>query len=134
MSGNNNDQFDLHTHGFGFLNRIRKVVPKKGSPFWAVDIAACRGADGEKTYFDCNVVGKEAIALFDQHLANFKQGEDKVTASFVISDLRVEQFTYSSGDKKGQPGVSLKARLLRFKYLKVNDSVIIQSEPRTQEA
>ncbi|GEK15424.1 DUF3577 domain-containing protein [Aliivibrio fischeri] len=130
MSGNNNAQyFDLHTHAFGFFNRVRKVVPKKGEPFWAVDISACRGDAGEKTYFDCNVVGKEAIALFEQHLANFEQGKDVVTASLVIGDLRVEQFTYKSGTKKaGQPGVSLKGRVLRIKYLKVNDTVVFKTE------
>ena len=133
MLGNNNTQyFDLHTSAFGFFNRIRKVVPNRGEPFWSVDISACRGDAGEKTYFDCNVVGKEAIALFDQYLADV-QDTDVVTASVVISDLRVEQYTYKTGKKAGQPGVSLKGRVIRIKYLKVNDTVVFKTESEAKE-
>ncbi|EGU34605.1 hypothetical protein VII00023_03788 [Vibrio ichthyoenteri ATCC 700023] len=135
MSGNNNaNYFDIHTSAFGFINRVRKVVPNRGEPFWAADFSACRGDAGEKTYFDVKVVGTEANALFEQHLANFEQGKDKVTASIVIGDLRVELFTYKAGEKKGQTGVSLKGRLLRFKYLKVNDEVVLQTESEAQAA
>ncbi|MEZ9025031.1 DUF3577 domain-containing protein, partial [Vibrio sp. 10N.247.310.99] len=68
MSDNNqNTYFDLHTHGFGFLNRVRKVTPKKGDPFYATTITCLRGDDNERTYIDCKVVGKEAIELFEAH-------------------------------------------------------------------
>ncbi|MHA2717901.1 DUF3577 domain-containing protein [Vibrio owensii] len=59
MSGNNqNSYMDLHTHGFGYLNR-------KGEPFYAATIACLRGDDNERTFIDCKVVDKEAIALFE---------------------------------------------------------------------
>ena len=135
MSGNNNTQyFDLHTSAFGFFNRVRKVVPNRGEPFWSAEFSACRGDAGEKTYFDVNVVGKEAIALFEQHLSNFEKGKDKAMASIVISDLRVEQYTYKTGKKAGQPGVSLKGRVIRIKYLKVNDTVVFKTESEAKEA
>ncbi len=143
MSGNNQKSyFDLHTTGFGLLNRVRLVTPKKGNPFYAVTIAACRGDDGEKTYIDCKVVSKEAIALFEQHkLETYDfsiNGQDKGSLSFVISDLYLETFTYNSNHstKPGQPGASIKGRLLNVKYLKVNDVVLLQSSAseETQQA
>ncbi|GLO64014.1 hypothetical protein MACH09_45220 [Vibrio sp. MACH09] len=135
MTGNNKAQyFDLHTNGFGFFNRIRQVTPRKGHPFWSVTVAACRGDDNEKTFFDCNVVGKEAIALFEQHLTDIGK-DDVVTASVVMSDQYVDTFTYPSDHTKaGQQGYSLKARLIRIKYLKINDSVVYKTEPKSLEA
>ncbi|HBC3949084.1 TPA: DUF3577 domain-containing protein [Vibrio parahaemolyticus] len=134
MSGNNqNPYFDLHTNGFGLINRTRLVTPKKGDPFYAVTIAACRGDDGEKTYIDCKVVGKDAIALFKQHKLDSYDfsinGQDRGSISFVISDLYLETFTYPSNHstKAGQFGAGLKGRLLSVKYLKVNDVVLLQS-------
>ncbi|EHJ9984860.1 DUF3577 domain-containing protein [Vibrio parahaemolyticus] len=134
MSNNNQKPyFDLHTTGFGLINRARLVTPKKGDPFYAVTIAACRGDDGEKTYIDCKVVGKEAIALFEQHnLDSYDfgiNGNDKGSLSFVISDIYLDTFTYPSNHstKAGQLGAGLKGRLLSVKYLKVNDVVLLQS-------
>ncbi|EHH1077200.1 DUF3577 domain-containing protein [Vibrio parahaemolyticus] len=134
MSNNNQKPyFDLHTMGFGLINRTRLVTPKKGDPFYAVTIAACRGDDGEKTYIDCKVVGKEAIALFEQHnLDSYDfgiNGNDKGSLSFVISDIYLDTFTYPSNHstKAGQLGAGLKGRLLSVKYLKVNDVVLLQS-------
>lgn len=121
-----NTQFDLHINGFGFFNRIRKVELRKGQPYWAVSIAACRGDEGQKTYFDCSVVGTEAKALFDTHLSSLTK-DDTVTASFKLGDLYTDTFVYSSGVKQGQTGVCLKARLLKISYLKVNDEIVFQS-------
>ena len=53
MSGNNqNSYMDLHTHRFSYLNRVRKVIPKKGAPFYAATIACFRGDDNERTFID----------------------------------------------------------------------------------
>ncbi|WP_039977187.1 DUF3577 domain-containing protein [Vibrio jasicida] len=134
MSGNNqNSYMDLHTHGFGYLNRVRKVIPKKGNPFYAATIACLRGDDNERTFIDCKVVGKEAIALFETHQLDSydfsPQGGDKGSLSFTISDISLETFTYQSNHstKAGQFGASIKGRLLKVKYLKVNDVVLLQS-------
>lgn len=46
-TSNEKSFFDLHITGLGYLNRIREVKPKKGSPFLACDIAALNGpSDG----------------------------------------------------------------------------------------
>jgi len=127
-----NTHFDLHITGFGFFNRIRKVELRKGQPYWAVTIAACRGDEGQKTYFDCSVVGTEAKALFDTHLSSVKK-DDTVTASFKLGDLYPETFVHGSGEKQGQTGVCLKARLLKITYLKVNGDIVFQSSPQAAD-
>ena len=139
MSNNSNAYFDLHTTGFGYLNRVRKVVPKRGNPFYAVTIACLRGDDNEKTYIDCKVVCKEAMALFEQHQLDkikFGQGQSTGSLSFVIGDLYLDTFTYPSNhaSKPGQTGAALKGRLLRVKYLKVNQQVLFQSSNCEQQA
>lgn len=136
MSGNNQNQyFNLITTGFGYINRVRLVTPKKGDPFYAMTIAALRGDEGETTYIDCKVVGKEAIKLCEsQNIEQFDfsaKGSDKGTITFSIGDLYLDEFTYSSdhrdASKAGTKGVNLKGRLLKIKYLKINDVVIVTS-------
>lgn len=114
--------FDLHTRGVGYLNRVRMVAPKKGDAFLAVDISALRGhVDAvEYTRFDARVSGSKAIdaihALWDQILVK----DNKVLVGFKVGDLYAEPFTYSSGEKKGQTGISLKVHLLIISWAKVN--------------
>ena len=43
---------------------------------------------------------------------------------FNIADIYPELFTFEKGDRKGQPGVSIKGRLLRVKFAKVNGESI----------
>jgi hypothetical protein len=39
---------------------------------------------------------------------------------FTLSDLFAESFTFKSGDMAGETGISLKARLLRVAWAKVD--------------
>jgi hypothetical protein len=48
------------------------------------------------------------------------EGKLKVLIGFTLSDLYAETFTFKSGDKAGETGVSLKARLLRVSWAKVD--------------
>ncbi|MGB5253243.1 MAG: DUF3577 domain-containing protein, partial [Sedimenticolaceae bacterium] len=101
--------FDLHTTGLGYLNRVREVTPKEGNPFWSVSIAALRGRvdDAQYTYFECRVSGQQAQKLVAQ-LKPAVEGKLKVLVGFTLSDLFAEAFTYKTGDKTGETGVSLK--------------------------
>ena len=121
MSNDDTKYFDLYTTGIGYLNRIREVTPKEGSPFWSVTIAALRGSvdDVQYTYFECRVSGQQAQKLVQQ-LKEPVEGELKVLIGFTLSDLFAEAFTYKNGDKAGETGVSLKARLLRVGWAKVD--------------
>ncbi|MBB6290585.1 uncharacterized protein DUF3577 [Pseudomonas sp. SJZ103] len=113
--------FNLHTAGIGYLNRVREVQVRRGQPFMACDIAALHGASDavEYTRFDCKVAGGEADRLIRLYMDAVK-AEKKVLLSFRIGDLWIDPFLYEKGDKQGQPGASLKGRLLFIDWIKVN--------------
>jgi predicted Zn-dependent protease len=113
--------FDLHTTGIGYLNRVREVTPREGTPFLSVTIAALRGSvdNAQYTHFECHVSGKQAQQLVRQ-LKPAVEGNSKVLIGFTLSDLYAEAFIFKSGDKAGDTGISLKARLLRIAWAKVD--------------
>jgi hypothetical protein len=113
--------FDLYTTGIGYLNRVREVTPKEGAAFWSVSIAALRGSvdDAQYTRFECRVSGKKAQEIVRQ-VKPAVEGELKVLVGFTLSDLFAESFTFKNGDKAGETGISLKARLLRVTWAKVD--------------
>lgn len=125
--------FDLHVKGFGYLNRIREVQVRKGQPFMAVTVAALRGSsnDVEYTYFDCRVSGSEAEKLIRRSQAAVDAGK-KVLVGFTIGDIYTETFVYAGGTKKGETGVTLKGRLLRIGWIKVDGETVYQA-PSKQE-
>lgn len=114
--------FDLHATGIGYLNRVREVPVKRSQPFLAVDISALHGdsEDIQYTRFDCRVSGSDAKTIIEQLMPIINDDNNKVLIGFKLGDLYVDTFTYKSGDKAGQTGVSLKARLLRIDWVKVN--------------
>lgn len=113
--------FDLHTTGIGYLNRVREVKPERAQPFLAVDVSALHGdADNvEYTRFYCRVSGKEAQEIV-RSLMPAVEADRKVLVGFKIGDLYAETFTYERGERQGQTGVSLKARLLKITWAKVD--------------
>ena len=113
--------FDLHTTGIGYVNHVREVTPKEGSPFLSVTIAALRGSvdNVQYTHFECRVSGRQAQQVVRQ-VKPAVEGKLKVLIGFTLSDLYAETFTFKSGDKAGETGVSLKARLLRVSWAKVD--------------
>jgi len=122
MSTNETKQyFDLHTTGIGYLNRVREVTPKEGEPFLSITIAALRGSvdNAQYTHFECRVSGKQAQEIVRQ-LKPAVEGNLKVLIGFTLSDLYAEAFIFKSGDKAGDTGISLKARLLRIAWAKVD--------------
>ena len=112
--------FDLDIHGIGYLNRVREVTPDNGTSFISVTIAALRGpADNVRhTHFDCVVSGEEAKDLVRQ-LMPAVEADMKVLVGFHLSDLQAEIFTFKQGERAGTTGISLKSRLLRFQWIKV---------------
>ena len=126
--------FNLHTVGIGYLNRVREVQVRRGQPFMACDIAALHGATDavEYTRFDCKVAGGEAERLIRLYMDAVK-AEKKVLLSFRIGDLWIDPFLYEKGERQGQPGASLKGRLLFIDWIKVNGSLEYKA-PARQEA
>ena len=127
--------FDLHTTGIGYLNRVRDVSPDRGHPFLAVDISALHGnADNvEYTRFDCRVYGETAKAIIEQLRFAIESKEHKVLVGFKIGDLYPETFTYKKGDRAGEIGISLKSRLLRIAWAKV-DGETVYTAPKATES
>ena len=128
--------FNLHVEGVGYLNRVRTVKPKNGQAFLACTVSAMRGSTEDVGYtkFDCRVSGSDAQAIV-------KQLEDDVTAQksviigFRIADIYPETFTYEKGEREGQTGVSIKGRLLRVKFAKVNgESIVLPQSESANEA
>ena len=122
MSTNESSKyFDLHTTGIGYLNRIREVTPKEGNPFLSVTIAALRGSvdNAQYTHFECRVSGRQAQQVVRQ-VEPALGGKLKVLIGFTLSDLYPDTFTFKSGEKAGETGISLKARLLRLSWVKVD--------------
>ena len=126
MSSNNtathekSKYFDLDINGIGYLNQVRTVTPKEGTPFVSVTLAALRGATDnvQYTHFDCVVAGEEAKHLVRQLTPAIESGL-KVLVGFHLSNLQAETFTYKQGVRAGTTGISLKSRLLRFQWVKV---------------
>jgi Protein of unknown function (DUF3577) len=118
--------FDLHVTGIGYLNRTREVSVQRGQPFLAVDVSALHGnADNvQYTRFDCRVSGKEAQAIVRQLMPAIER-ERKVLVGFKLGDVYPDTFTYQRGEKQGQTGVSLKARLLRITWAKVDGEPVV---------
>ena len=126
--------FNLHVEGVGYLNRVRTVKPKKGQEFLACTVAALRGSDSDVSYtkFDCRVSGADAQAIV-KRLENDVAADKAVIIGFRIADIYPEMFTFEKGDRKGQPGVSIKGRLLRIKFAKVNGEPIDVPQPAHAE-
>ena len=121
--------FDLHTTGIGYLNRVREVTPKEGHPFLSVTIAALRGSVDNVlyTHFECRVSGRQAREVVGQ-LQPAVEAKSKVLIGFTLSDLHPELFTFKKGDKAGETGFSLKARLLRVSWAKVDGEPFYHQE------
>ncbi len=121
MSNSDQKYFDLQTTGIGYLNRVREVTPEGGNAFWSVTIAALRGSvdNAQYTYFECRVSGKQAQEIV-RRLVPAVEGQLKVLVGFTLSDLNPEAFTFKQGERAGTTGVSLKARLLRLTWAKVD--------------
>lgn len=113
--------FDLHTTGVGYLNRARDVDVQGGKSFLAAEISALRGntKNVEYTRFDCRVSGKQAQEIV-RRLMPEVEAERKVLIGFKLGDVYAKPFTYKNGDKAGQQGVSLKTRLLKVRWVKVD--------------
>ena len=125
--------FDLHVTGLGYLNRAREVEVTQGRNFLAVDISALHGAADAVQYtrFDCRVSGSEAEKVIRRCLPKI-EADAKVLIGFRLSDVYPELFTYQSGEKEGQTGISLKARLLRVAWVKI-DGEAVYTAPRPDD-
>ncbi len=122
--------FNLHVEGVGYLNRVRRIKPRKGQEFIACTVAALRGNESDVSYtkFDCRVSGADAQNVVTRLEADVA-ADKAVIIGFRIADIYPEMFTFEKGERKGQPGVSIKGRLLRIKFAKVNGKAVEVPQP-----
>jgi hypothetical protein len=121
--------FDLHISGLGYLSRAREVKPKRSIPFLAVDMTAIHGNadDVQRVRFDAKVAGSEAQKVIRDLMDDINNRDRKVLAAFKLGDLYLDQFTYETGEKAGQTGISLKTRLLRLAWVKVDGEFVYRA-------
>ncbi|AYN19578.1 DUF3577 domain-containing protein [Alcaligenes aquatilis] len=120
-TSNEKSYFDLHTSGIGYIQRAREVPVRGGrraQPFLACTIAALVGSAENPTYryFDVKVSGAEAKKLVQSYIG-VDDPKQRPLVRFRTGDLRSDPFIRDKGDKKGQAGASLKARLLKAEPL-----------------
>jgi hypothetical protein len=131
--------FDLHTRGFGYLNRVRWVDPKGGrraDRFLACEINALHGdtSQPEYTKFDVIVSGKDAIELVDRHGEDVEAGR-KVLVWFTIGDIWSHAYMREELDRKTRrptgkevAAAVIKGRLLRIARIKVDGEVVYEAD------
>lgn len=112
-----NNYIDLHMSGLGYLSRVREVPVRKGPPFLSVSIRAMFGEKGAKdgvqyTPLDAKAVSEQSQTVVRQIEEDANNRNKRVMVQFKVGDVYIDTFTYKSGEKAGQPGVVLKARLL----------------------
>ncbi len=132
MSTSNNEYFDLHVSGLGYLGRVREVKPgpgKRFTPFWAVSISALHGPRDavNYVYFDTTVRGEEAIKVIQDLEQAINDENRKVLAGFNLGDLMPETYV-----KDNETRISLKGRLLRISWVKV-DGKTVYTAPQPSE-
>ncbi|MER3385686.1 DUF3577 domain-containing protein [Pectobacterium aroidearum] len=113
--------FDLHTEGYGRLQRVREVPVRGGrraQPFLACTIAALVGSVKEPVtrYFDVKVSGAEAKKLVE-HYVGMDDPKQRPMVKFRLGDLWSDAFIRPSGERKGEPAASLKGRLLKAELI-----------------
>lgn len=131
---NENKYFNLHTSGLGYVNRIRTVKPKNGTPFLACSIAALYGRSDSLTYvyYDVRVSGEKAQELIER-CKEAVDAKQKVLIGFRIGDAYPEVFTYETGKKEGEQGLNMKGRLLHVSWIKVDNVMEYKAEPKSKD-
>jgi hypothetical protein len=114
------DYFNLHATGIGYLRRARDVTPDSGDTYLAVTIAALRGRRDKHqyTYFDCIVSGRQAQGIIRRLMPDIEAAKPALIR-FTIGDVYPALFVYRSGPRQGEPGTSIKARLLKIEFAMV---------------
>lgn len=124
--------FDHISSGLGYLNSIREVQTKKGT-YLACKIAALYGrcTEPEYIYYDLNVTAKDAEHLVRRCIAAC-EAKRKVLVGFSVGDAHPKIFNFTSPEKQGQQGVSMKGRLLSIGWIKIDGVMVYKAEKKSQ--
>jgi len=137
------EYFNLHVKGCGYLSRIREVQAGRGGrdSFLACSINALRGlcTDPSYTYFDLRVSGQEAEDLV-REAWNDVEAQRKVFVAFRVGDIYADPYMRAEKDQRTgqltgrqQPAAVIKGRLLQITHIQV-DGVTVYVAPEPENA
>lgn len=131
--------FNLHTSGIGYLSRVRWVDSSKknggrrAEPFLSCAINALRGSsdDVQYTYFDMKVVGEEAIQVIAD-LEAAANSQSKVLVAFKVADIYIHSYERRKRDQNGrqidqmESATLIKGRLIQITMAKVDGELVYE--------
>lgn len=123
-------QYELITHGLGYLNRPKVITPKAGDPFLSCTIAALTGSvdEPEYRYIDTIVTTDTACSLVNL-CVQAVEAKSKVLIAFRLNDMKAEAYTRTQGEHAGKPAASLKSKLIHIGLIKI-DGQQVHPEPQ----
>ncbi|EEP9821182.1 DUF3577 domain-containing protein [Salmonella enterica subsp. diarizonae] len=132
MSGNTDKKevnyFNLNINGLGYIGNVRKIE-NGNSAFTCCTLNALCGPTDKADYvrFDVTVAGKDATSLINRCQKACDE-DKKVMIAFVLSGVKPDIFTLSKGEHAGENRVSLKTRLIRIDWIKVDGEIVYKAE------
>ncbi|EAA9217000.1 DUF3577 domain-containing protein [Salmonella enterica] len=120
--------FNLHVNGLGYITNVRQVV-NGNSRFTCCTLNALSGPtdNADYTRFDVTVAGKDATSLINRCQKSCDE-DKKVMIGFVLSGIKTDIFTLTKGDHSGENRVSLKTRLIRVDWIKIDGKIAYKAE------
>lgn len=120
--------FNLNISGLGYISNVRQVV-NGNSKFTCCTLNALSGPtdNADYTRFDVTVAGKDAPSLINRCQKSCED-DKKVMIGFVLSGLKSEIFTLNKGEHAGENRVSLKTRLIRVDWIKIDGEIVHKAE------
>lgn len=123
-----NSYFNLNINGLGYISHVRQVT-NGNSTFTCCTLNALSGPteNADYTRFDITVAGKEATSLINRCQKSCDD-DKKVMIGFVLSGVKPDIFTLSKGEHAGESRVSLKSRLIRVDWVKIDGEIVYKAE------
>ncbi|MCM2552683.1 DUF3577 domain-containing protein [Burkholderia glumae] len=131
-----NEFFNFHATGIAYLNRVRNVEPRGGKPYLAASLSVLVGPKDrtQYSYVDVIVSGTEAIKVVEDLMNESNEKSTKVLISFRVGDLFSNAFKYSSGERNGEIGHNIRARLIKVFWAKVNGELVYEAPKADEDA
>jgi hypothetical protein len=115
--------FNLHVNAAGWINGI-KMVEGNGQPFFVVEFTALEGnAENPKYHFFSLVMTDAVSELLTAYQGDLDQGA-KLFSSLRIANLDTVPFTFQSGERAGEIGVSLRGKIISVQSLTIDGQKI----------
>lgn len=123
-----NNYFNLSINGLGYITNVRQVV-NGNSKFTCCTLNALSGPtdNADYTRFDVTVAGKDATSLINRCQKSCDE-DKKVMVGFVLSGIQPGIFTLTKGEHEGENRVTLKTRLIRVDWIKVDGKIVFKAE------